>query len=195
MAKNKRINMNSRTISKSNTNIVYSNKDLFSVITDRVSAGNNGCTVFVPHVCNNIDLFGAGFAAQVAKNYPSVKTDYHLLGKSFLKNNLGYSQILKVYEDPKFRHKLYFVNMVSQNGVRSANNPRPLHYGALVKSMSQLTQYIYNNTGFAHKTEKIEIHSPKFGSGLAGGNWDFIQDIIDDIWGRFFVTVYNYKQK
>lgn len=187
--------MKSGIIKRSNTNIAYSNNNLFSIIKERVSAGNNGCTVFVPHVCNNIDLFGAGFAAQVAENYPSVKTDYHLLGKNFLKNNLGYSQILKVYEDPKFRHKLYFVNMIAQNGVRSGNNPRPLHYGALVKSMIQLTQYIAMNTGFLHQTEKIEIHSPKFGSGLAGGNWNFIQDIIDDIWGRHTIYIYNYPPK
>lgn len=187
--------MNSRTVNRNNTNIVYSNSDLFSVIKDRVSAGNNGCTVFVPHVCNNIDLFGAGFAAQVAQNYPSVKTDYHLLGKNFLKNNLGYSQIIKVYEDPKFRHKLYFINMIAQNGVRSYSNKRPLNYFALSKSMYKLSEYIYMNTGFMNKTERIEIHAPKFGSGLAGGNWNFIQDLIDDVWGKFFVTIYNYSAK
>lgn len=186
--------MHSRTINKNNTNIVYSNDDIFEIVKNRVSAGNNGATVFVPHVCNNIDLFGAGFAAQIADKFPSVKTDYHLLGKNFLKNNFGYAQILKVFEDPKFRHKLFIVNMIAQNGVRNPNNTRPLHYPALVKSMSNLQQYIFMNTGFVNKTEKIEIHAPKFGSGLAGGNWNFIQDLIDDVWGKFFVTVYNFKK-
>ena len=186
--------MHSRTLNKNQTNIVYSNDNIFEIIKDRVSAGNNGATVFVPHVCNNIDLFGAGFAAQVADKFPSVKADYHMLGKNFLRNNLGYSQILKVFEDPKFRHKLFFVNMIAQNGTISNNNPRPLNYPALVKSMINLQQYIFMNTGFIHKTEKIEIHAPKFGSGLAGGNWNFIQDLIDDVWGKFFVTVYNHKK-
>lgn len=186
--------MHSRTINKNNTNIVYSNDNIFEIVKKRVSAGNNGATVFVPHVCNNIDLFGAGFAAQVAEKFPSVKADYHMLGKNFLKNNFGYSQILKVFEDPKFHHKLFFVNMIAQNGVRGSNNTRPLHYPALVKSMISLQQYIHMNTGFINKTENIEIHAPKFGSGLAGGNWNFIQDLIDDVWGRFFVTIYNHKR-
>lgn len=174
---------------------VYSNYDLFETINKRVNASHDGATVFVPHVCNNIDLFGAGFAAQVAHFYPSVKENYHLLGKNFLKQNLGYSQILKVYENDKHKHKLYIINMISQNGIKNPKNPRPLNYLALAKSMNILSQYIYTHTGFVNKTEKIEIHCPKFGSGLAGGNWNFISDLIDDIWGKFFVTVYNYPPK
>lgn len=174
------------------TNYVVYNSDIFEHIKNRVTAGNNGCTVFVPHVCNNIDLFGAGFAGQIAHKYPNVKIDYHLLGKTFLKNNMGHSQVIKVFEDPKFKHKLYFVNMIAQNGIRSENNPRPLNYLSLVKAMNSLSQYIHFNTGFINKTENIEIHAPKFGSGLAGGNWNFIANLIEDIWKPYNVYIYNY---
>jgi hypothetical protein len=174
---------------------ILTNDDIFESVQKRISAGHMGSTVFVPHVCNNIDLFGAGFAAQLAEKYPSVKQDYHLLGKHFLRNNFGYSQVLKVYEDNKFKHKLFFVNMIAQNGVKGTNNIRPLNYLALVKSMNTLSQYIKSNTGFSNKSEKIEIHCPKFGSGLAGGNWQFVSDLIDDIWGQFDVIVYNYPPK
>jgi hypothetical protein len=57
--------------------------------------------------------------------------------------------------------------------------------------MVSLAYYIDHNTGFLNKTEKVEIHCPKFGSGLAGGNWAFIEDLIEDIWGKYSVTVYN----
>jgi len=177
------------------TSYITYNSDLFEQIKNRINAGNGGATVFVPHVCNNIDLFGAGFAAQVAQYYPSVKQDYHLLGKNFLRNNLGHSQILKVFEDQKFKHKLYFVNMIAQNGIRGKDNPRPLNYLALVKSMNSLSQFIHMNTGFLYKNEKIEIHAPKFGSGLAGGNWNFISDLIEDIWKPYNVFIYNYNKK
>jgi hypothetical protein len=26
-----------------------------------------------------------------------------------------------------------------------------------------------------------DIYAPKFGSGLAGGNWEFIEELIDEI--------------
>lgn len=181
--------------SKYQSNIITSNRDIFEIIVDRIYAEQNGCTVFVPHVCNNIDAFGAGFAAQVADKFPSVKADYHMLGKKFLQNNMGYAQILKVAEEPKYRHKLFFVNMIAQNGIISSNNPRPLNYFALAKSMSLISNYIVNNTGFLNGNEKIELHCPKFGSGLAGGNWSFITNLIEDIWGKYNVTVYNYHKK
>ena len=177
------------------TKYILTNNDLFESIKKRLSDNHMGATIIVPHVCNNIDLFGAGFAAQVAQHYPEVKANYHMLGKSFLKTNLGYSQILKVHEEPKYRHKLFFVNMIAQNGVRGKDNQRPLNYAALVSSMMQVSKHIQMNTGFLNKQENVEIHAPKFGSGLAGGNWHFISDLIEDIWGKYPVYIYNYKTK
>jgi hypothetical protein len=175
------------------TKYILSNQNLFEVVRNRIQADNNGATVIVPHVCNNIDLFGAGFAAQVSEYYPEVKANYHVLGKNFLKNNPGHSQIIKVYENQKYRHKLYFANMIAQNGVRGGSNLRPLNYAALVKSMVQISSFIRMNTGFLNKNENVEIHAPKFGSGLAGGNWNFISDLIEDIWGNYNVFIYTKK--
>jgi hypothetical protein len=179
---------------KNNNLQVMNNADIFAIIKERTKAKELGCTVFVPHVCNNIDTFGAGFAAQVSDRYPEVKANYHMLGKKFLRENLGHSQVIKVYEHEQYRHKLYFVNMIAQNGIKHAKNPRPLNYAALVRSMSQLAYFINKNTEFTNKQENIEIHAPKFGSGLAGGNWNFIEDLIQDIWGRYQVFVYNHHQ-
>jgi hypothetical protein len=172
-------------------NIILTTNNIFDSINKRVSAGNGGCTVFVPHVCNNIDQFGAGFAAQVADKYPSVKANYHMLGKNYLKTHLGYCQVLKVYEDKIHKHGLYFANMIAQNGLKNDNNTRPLNYFALMTSMYRLSQYIKDNTGFKQRTEQVEIHAPKFGSGLAGGNWPFIENLIEDIWSEYTVYVYQ----
>lgn len=179
---------------QNNHKYILSNKDLFSIAESRIKAEQNGSTVFIPHVCNNIDLFGAGFAAAISDKYPEVKANYHMLGKNFLRQNLGHAQIIKIKEDPKYKHSLYVVNMIAQNGIRNNTNTRPLNYAALVKSMIQLSQHIHMNTGFLKQTENIEIHAPKFGSGLAGGNWSFISDLIEDIWSKYQVYVYDYKK-
>jgi hypothetical protein len=167
--------------------------DLFEGVIRRINDKNLGSSVIVPHVCNNIDLFGAGFAAKVAEQFPSVKENYHMLGKTFLKHNLGHSQFLKVFEEPKYKHKLYIVNMIAQNGVKNSNNLRPLNYAALVKCMININQFINQNKDFSTKTESVEIHAPKFGSGLSGGNWNFISDLIEDIWNKYPVFVYDYR--
>ena len=184
-----------KTFNKNQNTFIYTNSNLFESVFSRVKAAEKGATVFIPHICNNIDLFGGGFAAQIAEYFPSVKADYHLLGKNFLRSNLGYAQVLTVYEEPKYKHKINIVNMIAQNGIRSLSNPRPLNYYALTKSMGKVAMYINMNTGFLDKNESIEIHAPKFGSGLAGGNWSFISDLINDIWGKYFVTIYNYNSK
>jgi len=118
-----------------------------------------------------------------------------MLGKTFLRNNMGHCQIMQVYENKKYEHKLYVANMIAQNGLPSANNTRAINYLGLVKSMNTLARFIRSETGFLKKTEQIEIHAPKFGSGLAGGNWNFISDLIEDIWGDFNVYIYGYSKK
>lgn len=170
---------------------ILSNSEIFSSVEHRLNAGHNGATIIIPHVCNNLDLFGAGFAAAIDSHYPIVKANYHMLGKTFLRNNLGHLQIVKVKEDKKYKHSLYVANMIAQNGIKNKNNPRPINYAALVKSMINLSYFIHQNTGFASKTEKVEIHAPKFGSGLAGGNWNLISDIIEDVWSKYDVYIYN----
>lgn len=166
--------------------IVHGN--LFDYVPQYIRAGNNGFSVIVPHVCNNINLFGAGFAAGVAKHYPRVKDNYHLLGN---KNNLGYVQFVEALVDPVYKHKLIFANMIAQNGVIGHNNKRPLNYAALVRCMESVNDYIAKS--FDTVETNVQIHAPKFGCGLAGGNWNFISDLINDIWSGKTVFVYDLR--
>lgn len=163
------------------------NGSVFSNIEYIVKGGNNGSSIIVPHVCNNINSFGAGFALSVAKHYPLVKENYHMLGSTFLKNNLGYTQYIEVLRDPNFGHKLIFANMIAQNGTINKNNPRPLNYLALIKSMVSINNFITKNM----QDMPVQIHAPKFGSGLAGGNWNFIKELVQDIWKDIPVFIYQ----
>jgi hypothetical protein len=173
---------------KTYSNIPIINADLFDLIEERIKSGNNGSSVIVPHVCNNIDLFGAGFAHAIAEYYPIVKENYHLLGKTFLKNNAGYVQYVKTIEDKNYGHSLVFANMIAQNEIISKNNPRPLNYYSLCKAMHDISIFIKDK----FKTDqKVEIHAPKFGCGLAGGNWNFVQELIRDIWKEHKIFIYQ----
>lgn len=149
---------------------------------------NNGSSIIVPHVCNNINLFGAGFAASLANKYPVVKENFHLLGN---KSKLGYVQYIKVLENKEYEHQLFFANMIAQNGVINHNNKRPLNYAALVKCMIDVKNFIQQ---IENKYDtSVEIHAPKFGSGLSGGRWDLILSLIEDIWDNQKVFIYHYK--
>ena len=90
-----------------------STKDIFETAKEAIYAKELGYSVVVPHVCNNVNLFGAGFAADVANKYPIVKTNYHLLGKSFLSKNPGYVQFIDVEREPLYNRRLIFANMIA----------------------------------------------------------------------------------
>lgn len=146
-----------------------------------------GCNVIIPHVCNNVNGFGSGFAGDVAKRYPIVKQNFHMLGHDAV---LGYVQFVTVKQDPIYRNKLIFANMIAQNGVIAKNNPRPLKYHALVACMTKVRKFAED----CRKNEEnsdVEIYAPKFGSGLAGGDWNFITDLIEDIWANQKVFIYS----
>lgn len=175
---------------KVKNNIVhYVKGDLFDNILERLSNTTIPLAIIVPHVCNNVGSFGAGFAKEVAIRYPIVQENFYLLGK---RTQLGYTQFVDTHTNKNNGSKIIFANMIAQNGLISPKNPRPLNYAALVRTMSNVKNYILTNS----KTNDIdiEIHAPKFGCGLAGGNWHFIHDLIEDMWGDQTVVIYEYKK-
>lgn len=168
--------------------VSVSKKNIFEMARLNIHAKEIGTSVIIPHVCNNIDLFGGGFAHSVSQEYPEVKDNYHLLGKKFLNDHPGYVQFVTVGYEPKYSRSLVVANMIAQNGIKKPNNPRPLNYAYLVKSMVEVKKFIL--TKF-NKDNPVEIHCPKFGSGLAGGNWKLISYLIEDIWSNIKVVVYE----
>lgn len=167
-------------------------KDLFVDLRSLISDHKNPTSIIVPHVCNNIDVFGGGFAAAVSSHYPVVKENYHMLGSSFLKKNPGYCQFITALENTNLKTKLIFANMIAQDGLISKKNPRPINYLSLSRSMVQVSKFIKINYS---KDNRVQIHAPKFGSGLAGGNWSFIRCLVEDIWDGLEVFIYDPKHK
>lgn len=181
--------MKTKSRNKSNT-IIYTDKEIFESSINRILSKENGSTVIIPHVCNNVNTFGAGFANAVAKKFPIVKENFHLLTQP----NLGQNQFISVLQDKQYGHELFIVNMIAQNGLFGPNNPRPLNYAALTFCMHDIKNRAKK---IKNKLENscVEIHAPKFGSGLAGGEWKFISEIINDLWLGIPVYVYELSHR
>jgi hypothetical protein len=169
-------------ITKENKNLVYLKTNIFESIKDCSSHTN----IIVPHVCNNVNGFGAGFAGDVSEHYPEVKINFHMLGN---KNKLGHVQYISVYKNAKYDNKIIFANMIAQNGIMSKSNPRPLNYIALAYCLSDVARYIQNYKK-QDLSRKIEIHAPKFGSGLAGGDWNHVKSMLEDAWKPYTTYIY-----
>lgn len=160
------------------------NENIFD-ITSQIINSRDGVCIIIPHVCNNVNAFGAGFADAISNKYPAVKANFHVNGAQ----KLGYTQFITA--ETKKTNKIVIANMIAQNGLINSKNKRPLHYPSLMRCMYDVAMFCKKNE---NETEsRTEIHAPKFGSGLAGGNWLFIADLIDDIWGNINTFIYNKK--
>jgi hypothetical protein len=166
--------------------IEYVQGDLF----DMVEPG-----VVIPHVCNCDNKWGRGFVVPLIQHYLKARTAfddwYNGKQKDWMPPcQLGRTQIVEV--EPQ----IYVANMVAQvfycwEGLRSS---RPLYYNALVTCMESVARSIITRQDAS--PVNLRILAPKFGSELAGGNWDFIEDLIYDIWieKQISVTIVEYNK-
>jgi hypothetical protein len=160
--------------------------DIFQNTLNRINAGKIGCHVIIPHVCNNINIFGGGFTKDLSERYPMVKENFHLLGNSA---KLGKVQYIEVEKNQTYGYKLIIANMIAQDGTINTKNPRPLNYAALAFCMTDVRNYCYSLVNNL-ESSTLEIHAPKFGSGLSGGDWTFIQELIVDTWKKYKTFIY-----
>lgn len=170
--------------------------------------------VVIPHVCNNIKAWGAGFVMALSKKEETPKKCYEqmfkdrtpMLGEVSFSSFLHTSTYMEYppymgsailewrdngYSDPK----IFVANMIAQDGVIGRSNYKiPLRYSALVKSMRTVADWIKDRE--ERFSVKHVIHTPKFGSELAGGNFKFISELIREIWleDGISVVIYEYAK-
>ena len=149
--------------------ITYRTKDLFTAV-------NGDDDALIVHITNNAGQWGAGFVIPLAQRYPRTKQIYDSHDSSL---ELGRVCFIEAEEDSS----LFVANMCAQDNVNTTDGRR-VNYGALVTCMQKVKTYCenYNIT---------EIHAPLFGSGLAGGDWDIIEELMEYIWDDLDVTIYQ----
>ena len=84
----------------------------------------------------------------------------------------------------KVEDHLSVANMVAQHGYVSRANSVAIRYDALAQCLAKLAVQIGQGT---------LIHMPRIGCGLAGGNWDRIEPLLEEhlAMAGFDVRVYD----
>ena len=147
--------------------------------------------VVIPHCCNNLGLMGAGVALALIKKWPEIATNYMASMKEYpkgLKNWLGEVFFEHVRED----ESICVANMIGQDGTVNEDNPKPVKYWALLKAMQETLVM----AGIAVPAgNQIVFHCCKFGSDLAGGKWELIEELIRETWvdRGFDVVIYEFE--
>ena len=126
------------------------------------------------HIVNDKNQWGAGFTGALSKKWKQPETMYR---KMPIKQ-MGTIQLVEVAED------IFVVNMIAQTLFsKFLRDEIPLNYEALEKCLRHVNK-IAERYGFS-------VHGPKFGSGLAGGNWNVIEQMINDIFKNVNVYIYD----
>ena len=147
----------------------------------------------IPHCCNNLGVMGAGVALALRKKWPAVYV-YYTKGRKNLGDVSSWMEFTSEIEPPLRTPVVGVFNMVGQDGTVNPSNPKPVKYWALAKAMNDILSKVDSLT-LSYPQKKFVFHCPKFGSDLAGGNWDFILELIKEIWieNGFDVVVYEFQ--
>jgi len=131
----------------------------------------------IAHGCNTVGAWGAGFVMAISARW-SKPCDEYLKNQDLGMNKLGSVHFVQVEDD------IWVANMITQSGIYSTANPRPLNYEAVEDCLEFLALHA--------KNLKATIHMPRIGTGLAKGRWDEIEDRIQQKLCRTGIDVFVY---
>lgn len=137
----------------------------------------DGMKVIV-HVCNDLGAWGAGFVLALSKKWKKPELHYKKWKQSGINFKLGFVQPVVVEND------IIVLNMIGQHGLRSMFNLIPLRYDALETCLSKVASYCVSNNA--------SVHMPRIGCGLAGGDWNKVEEIIQKTLLKENLEVYVY---
>lgn len=135
----------------------------------------------IPHVCNNIGGWGRGFVLALSKVSPTPERMYrgwHERGNWLLcPFELGQIQLASISLDT------WVINMIAQDDIVWKDGVPPIRYDALENCLVKLNGILSPAPDLEEWLQykegtKFEIHAPRFGAGLAGGDWNKIEEII-----------------
>lgn len=135
------------------------------------------------HVCNDIGGWGAGFVVALSKRWklPELKyRDWHAGRSDDGPFELGAVQFVSIDPD------ITVANMIGQHGIRRRKGGEPpVRCDAIRTALDRVADFCLS--------QSATVHMPRIGAGLAGGDWEAIERIIDEVLGKrsVEVTVYD----
>lgn len=155
------------------------------VVGDATSPQGQGVKV-IAHLCNDESKWGRGFVLALSKKWPEPEANYKSL-QPVGKLQLGTVQFVQLPGG------IYVANMIGQRGIRTwkSGTPEavpPVRYDALYNCVEAVLKFAVANSA--------SVHAPKFGAGLAGGDWRVVEAIIEKLSSQHGVpvTIYDFPQ-
>ena len=130
----------------------------------------------IAHQVNCMGVMGSGLAKQIRNKYPEVYANYKDYLKNYKGKILGSAQSVVCHDG-----KIVF-NLFGQYGY--GRDKQYTDYNALKSALSSLYLFTYN--------KNLSIAFPyNLGCGLAGGDWNVVYKIIEEVFNDYDVNIYN----
>ncbi|MES2732699.1 MAG: Appr-1-p processing protein [Bacteroidota bacterium] len=148
------------------------------VTGDATQPQGNGLKV-ITHICNDIGGWGRGFVLALSKRWKQPEKEYRQWYESGQNFQLGEVQFVQVEAD------VVIANIIGQHKVSATNGVPPIRYEAVRKGLQKVSQYALDH--------QASVHMPRMGAGLAGGQWEEIEKIVEEELTQkgIVVTVYD----
>jgi O-acetyl-ADP-ribose deacetylase (regulator of RNase III) len=122
----------------------------------------------IVHVCNDAGGWGAGFSGVLSRRWPEPEREYRARARG-RGAHLGLVQFVPVEAD------ITVVNMVAQHGIGpDRHGTPPIRYDILRVCLAMVA-------AVALDPPVTPVHMPRIGCGLAGGRWDTVEKIIEQV--------------
>lgn len=129
------------------------------------------------HICNDKKRWGAGFVLAISKKWTEPELVYRIMNDD--ECELGNVQFINVEDN------ITIANMIAQHDTcYSSKGKPPIRYGAVRICLAKVNDVAFRTNS--------SIHMPRIGCGLAGGDWNRIEQIINET-VTVPVFVYNLK--
>jgi O-acetyl-ADP-ribose deacetylase (regulator of RNase III) len=147
-------------------------------VTEPVATGE----IIVAHVCNDEGRWGAGVSGAIGRRWPAAEGGFRAWSRTS-DATLGAVQFVRVAD------RITVANMIAQRGIRRPKDVAlaPIRYDALAECLGRV--------GHEALTNRAAVAAPRFGCGLAGGDWTIIEPMINQILiaNGVAVTIYDFK--
>lgn len=148
------------------------------------------------HICNDEGGWGSGFVIALNNRFGTGEGSPVDLYRDWYKNDkwkeswnpfkLGQIQFCKQPDN------VTVVNMIAQSTPGGYKGFPPIRYQSLEECLLRLRDTI---KPAMDKGTKVSLHGPRFGSGLAGGDWNEIEKIIKRVFADIDIefTIYDFE--
>lgn len=143
---------------------------------------------FLIHGCNCFCVMGAGVAKVIADRWPGAKE----IDKRTIKGSINKLGTVTLYHDVELN--LSIVNAYTQFEFHNHTKRCLFDYDAfqkIIDSFKRIDMLNYHMSHFSGEIHNKKFLMPMIGAGLAGGDWNRIEKILND--SNLDITVVIYR--